>query len=147
MVALHGGDDGRDEPVGGHANGGPAVENGRCCGRCAWCFRGEDSWSRFFSLYGCSDRTRVSGVFLRELALAPLMTFGRFDLTVLLASGTVAGTVADDHTKVVKCSTRASLDGFLILIFSFLLALISSDFLSNIYNKNYDKEICKEIAH
>ena len=44
---------------------------------------------------------------------------------------------------VVKCSARASLNGFLILIFSFLLTLISSDFLSNICNKNNDKEICK----
>ena len=80
------------------------------------------------------------GAFLRELALGPLMTFGRFDLTVLLASGTVAGTVADD---VVKCSARAALDDFLNLIFSFLLALISSDFLSNNCNKNNDMEICK----
>ena len=39
---------------------------------------------RFFFLYGCNDRTRVSGLFLRELALGPLMTFGRLDLTVLL---------------------------------------------------------------
>ena len=37
-VALRGGGDGRDDPVGGHANGGLAVENGQCCGRCAWCF-------------------------------------------------------------------------------------------------------------
>ena len=97
----------------------------------------------FFSLYGCSDRTRVSGLFLRELALDPLMTFGRLDLTVLLALGTVTGTVGDDRTMVVKCSVRAPLDGFLILIFSFLLAVISCDFLSKICNKNNDKEICK----
>ena len=71
------------------------------------------------------------------------MTFARFDLTVLLAFGTVAGMVGDDRTVVVKCSVRAALDDFLILIFSFLLALISSDFLSNICNKNNDKEICK----
>ena len=70
------------------------------------------------------------------------MTFGRFDLTVLLASGTVAGTVGDDRTVVVKCSARAPLDDFLILIFSFLLVPISSNFLSNICNKNNDKEIC-----
>ena len=44
---------------------------------------------------------------------------------MLLALGTVIGTVGDDRTKVVKCSARASLDGFLILIFSFLLATIS----------------------
>ena len=42
------------------------------------------SWSCFFSLYGCCDRTRVLGAFLRELALGPLMTFDRFDLSVLL---------------------------------------------------------------
>ena len=71
------------------------------------------------------------------------MTFGRLDLTVLLALGTVTGTVGDDRTKVVKCSARSSLDGFLILIFSFLLAAISCDFLSKICNKNNDKEICK----
>ena len=71
------------------------------------------------------------------------MTFGRLDLTVLLALGTVAGTVGDDHTKVVKCSVRAPLECFLILIFSFLLAMIFSDFLSNICNKNNDTEICK----
>ena len=100
---------------------------------------GFSSWGYFFSLYGCSDQTRVSGVFLRELALGPLMTFGRFDLTVLLPSGTVG----DDRTEVVKCSARATLDDFLILIFSFLLALISSAFLSNICNKNNDMEICK----
>ena len=29
-VALRGGGDGRDDPVGGHANGGLAVENGWC---------------------------------------------------------------------------------------------------------------------
>ena len=53
----------------------------------------------FFSLYGCSDRTRVSGVFLRELALDPLMTFDQLDLTsVLLPLGTVAGTVGVDRT-------------------------------------------------
>ena len=107
------------------------------------CLGGRESLGCFFSLYGCSDRTRVSGVFLRELALGPLMTFGRFDLTVLLASGTVVGTVGDDHTKLVKFSARTALDDFLILIFSFLLALISSDFLSNICNKNDDTEICK----
>ena len=71
------------------------------------------------------------------------MTFGRFDLTVLLASGTVAGMVGVHRPKVVKCSARAALDDFLILIFSFLLALISSDFLSNNCNKNNDMEICK----
>ena len=97
----------------------------------------------FLLLICCSDRTRVSRVFLRELALGPLMTFGRFDLTVLLASGMVAGTVGDDRTMVLKCSARASLDGFLILIFYFLLALFSSDFLSNICNKNNDKKIYK----
>ena len=84
----------------------------------------------FFSLYGCSEWTRVSGTFLHELALSPLMTFGRFDLTVLLACGTVAGMVGVYRTMLVKCSARAALDDFLILIFSFLLALISSDFLS-----------------
>ena len=94
----------------------------------------------FFSLYGCNDRTRVSGLFLCELALDP---FGRLDLMVLLALGTVTGTVGDDRTKVVKRSARATLDGFLVLIFSFLLALISSDFVSNICNKNNDNEICK----
>ena len=71
------------------------------------------------------------------------MTFGRFDLTVLLASGTVAGTVGVDRTGLVKCFARAALDDFLILIFSFLLALISNDFLSNNCNKNNDTEICK----
>ena len=71
------------------------------------------------------------------------MTFGRFDLTVLLAFGTVAGTVGDDRTGLVKCATRAALIDFPILIFSFLLALISSDFLSNICNKNNDMEIYK----
>ena len=101
------------------------------------------SWSCFFSLYGCCDRTRVSGAFLRELALGPLMTFGRFDLTVLLACGTVAGTVVSDRTELVKCSARAALVDFLILIFSFLLALISNDFLANNCNKNNDMEICK----
>ena len=85
----------------------------------------------FFSLYGCSDRTRVLGLFLRELALDPLMTFGRLDLMVLLP----LGTVGDDRTKVVKCSERASHDGFLILIFSFLLAAISCDFLSKTATK------------
>ena len=64
----------------------------------------------FSSLYGRNDRTRVSGLFLRELALDPLMTFGRLDLTVLLALGTVAGTVGDDRTMTVKCSARAPLD-------------------------------------
>ena len=83
------------------------------------------------------------GAFLRELALGPLMTFGRFDLTVLLASGTVAGTVGVYRTGLVECSARAALDDFLILIFSFLLALISSDFLFNICNKINDMEVCK----
>ena len=105
------------------------------------------SWGCFFSLYGCCDQTRVSGVFLRELALDPLMTFGRLDLMVLLALGTVAGTVGDDRPMTVKCSARAPLNGFLILIFSFLLAVISCDFLSRICNKNNDKVICKQIAH
>ena len=58
------------------------------------------------------------------------MTFGQLDLKVLLALGMVADPVGDDSTKVVKCSARASLGGFLILIFSFLLAAISCDFLS-----------------
>ena len=71
------------------------------------------------------------------------MTFGRVDLTVLLASGTVADTVGVYRTRLVKCSARAALIDFLIFIFSFLLALISSDFLSNICNKNNDTEICK----
>ena len=48
------------------------------------------------------------------------MTFGQLDSTVLLALGTMTSTVGDDRTMVVKCSARASLDGFLILIFSFL---------------------------
>ena len=104
---------------------------------------GGSSWGCFFSLYGCCDRTRVSGAFLRELALGPLMTFGRFDLTVLLAYGTVASTVGVDHTEVVKCSARAALYCFMILISSSLLVLISSDFLSNISNKNNDRDICK----
>ena len=97
----------------------------------------------FSSLYGCSKWNRVSGIFLRELALGPLMTFGRFDLMVLLASGTVSGMVGTDRTELVKCAPRAALIDFLILIFSFLLALISSDFLSNICNKNNYTEICK----
>ena len=97
----------------------------------------------FSSLYGYSDRTRVSGLFLRELALDPLMTFGRLELTMLLVLGTVAGTVGDDRTMTIKCPARASLNGFLILIFSFLLAAISYDFLSKICSKNNDKEICK----
>ena len=71
------------------------------------------------------------------------MTFGRFDLTVLLASDTVGGTAGTDRTGPVKCALRAVLIDFLIIIFSFLLVLISSDFLSNIRNKNNDKGICK----
>ena len=55
----------------------------------------------------------------------------------------MAGTVGVDRTKVVKCSARVALDDFLILIFSLLLAPISSDFLSNNYNKNNDMEIYK----
>ena len=39
MVALRGGGDGRDDPIGGHANGGLVVENGWCCG---WCARSEE---------------------------------------------------------------------------------------------------------
>ena len=69
------------------------------------------------------------------------MIFCRFDLTVLLASGMVAGTVGDDRTRLVKCFARSDFIDFPILIFSFLLALISSDFLSNICNKNNDTEI------
>ena len=83
------------------------------------------------------------GVFFRELALDPLMTFVRFDLTVLLASGTVSITVGTDRTGPVKCAAKVALIDFLILISSFLLALISSDFLSNICKKNNDTEICK----
>ena len=83
-VALRGGGDGRDDPVGAHANGGLAVENGWSGAVLSGLERGGLSWSCFFSLYGCCDRTRVSGAFLRELALGPLMTFGWFDLTVLL---------------------------------------------------------------
>ena len=107
------------------------------------------AWARetprgcFSSLYGCSEQTRFSGLFLRKLALDPLMTFGRLDLTVLLELGMVDSIVGDDHTMTVKCSTRDPLDGFLILIFSFLLATISCDFLSKMCNKNNDKEICK----
>ena len=92
---------------------------------------------------GCSEWTRVLDVFLRELVLDPLMTFRRFDLTVLLASGTVGSTVGTDRTGLVKCAPKAALIDFLILISSFPLALISSDFLSNICNKNNDMEICK----
>ena len=83
------------------------------------------------------------GVFLHELALGPLMTFGWFDLTVQMAPGTVGSMVGTDRTEVVKCAPRAALIDFLILIFSFLLALISSDFMSSICNKNNDMEICK----
>ena len=71
------------------------------------------------------------------------MTFGQFDLTVLLASGTVSSTVGTDRTGVVKCAPKATLIDFLILVSSFLLAPISSDFLSNSCNKNNEKEICK----
>ena len=71
------------------------------------------------------------------------MTFGRLDLTVLPSLGTVAGTVGDERTMTVKCSARAPLNGFLILIFFFLLATISCDFLSRICNKNNHTEICK----
>ena len=104
---------------------------------------GSSSGGCFFSLYGCNDWTRVSGVFLRELALGPLMTFGWFDLTVEMAPGTVRGTVGTDRTVVVKCAPKEASIDFLIFILPFLLAPIFSDFLSNICNKNNDMEICK----
>ena len=105
---------------------------------------GSSLWVLFSLLYmGASKGIRFSDAFLRELALDPLMTFGRLDLTVLLALGTVAGTVGDDRTMTVQCSARAPLNGFLILIFSFLLVAISCDFFSRICNKNNHKDICK----
>ena len=73
------------------------------------------------------------------------MTFGRLDLTVLLALGTVTGTVGDDHTMVVKCSARAALIDFMILIFFSLLALIASDFLSNIYKKKMTRRFANKL--
>lgn len=79
--------------------------------------------------------------------LGPFTKVVPFNVLEAVASGTVAGTVGDDRTEVVKCSAKEALDDFLILIFSFLLARISSDFLSNICNKNNDKEICKYFAH
>ena len=66
----------------------------------------------FFSLYGCNERTRVLGLFLREFALDPLMTFGRLDLTVVLALGTATSMVV-----ITVSWSLNDLRGLLLVVF------------------------------
>ena len=90
-----------------------------------------------------TNKIRFLGAFLRKLALGPSMTFGRFDLAVTMALGTVASTVGCHRTlgRYACCKDHLtwhfSLDLFLPFLSTFSLI-----FTSKTADKNNDKEIC-----
>ena len=77
-------------------------------------------WAPFWWLFPlpfiiAADGIRFSRVFRRELALDPLMTLGRFDLTVVMAPGTVAGMGACDYTASRYACCEGSMTWHLLL--------------------------------